>query len=350
MRSTKQKKEVQKRSVETKPKEKEKAVGPLKSPPPFQLSASQEKKKDKDPLPLRTEQKAKKDKNKNKVVQSKTANGKEPKPLKDNAKDVEYGPARDGEIASKGKGDTEAIMPKDVNQGALGDCWLLSSLMTLAKSNPQAIRDAITGPLSDGSYNVRLFKKKGRGKRASFEAETINVTSSFVTWKTGGYEAYAHGGDTDKNGNEELWVKLIEKAYAKWKGSFAKIDGGWEENALEALTGKNFESTSFNGGLFGIGKMSDADLKKEIIDGLGAGNPMTASTKSDSEINKADKDEGGFAKQNDIVGRHAYAVLEANSKGVRLRNPWGSGASNPEPFLTWKQFRKYYRDITTTTK
>lgn len=340
MHSGKLKKQAQTRAAEPKVEDKKKKVGQLKSPPPFQLEASKKKKDEKEMMPTPAK----------KAIQAKSANGKEPKPLKDNRKDVEYGPEREGEIASKGAGDKDAIAANDVNQGALGDCWLLASLMTLANSNPQAIRDAITGPLSDGSYNVRLFKKKGWGRKASFEAETINVTSSFVTWKAGGYEAYAQGGDTDKAGNEELWVKLIEKAYAKWKGSFAKIDGGWEEKALESLTGKNYESTSFGGGFFGIGKLSDADLQKQMQDGLGAGDAMTASTKSDSAINKADKDEGGFAKQNDIVGRHAYAVLSANAKGVRLRNPWGGASANPEPFLTWKQFRKYYRDITTTSK
>lgn len=39
-----------------------------------------------------------------------------------------------------------------------------------------------------------------------------------------------------KTGNE-LWPMILEKAYAKWFGSFSKIETGWISNALADLTG-----------------------------------------------------------------------------------------------------------------
>lgn len=263
--------------------------------------------------------------------------------MKDHKKDVEYGPNRKGDIATKGAGDANAFAANDVNQGMLGDCYLLASLMGLAMQQPNVLKNAITGPKSDGTYDVRLYKKS-RGK---FSAQTINVSPSFIVDKSTQYEYYAHGGDTDKAGNEELWVKLIEKAYAKMHGSFDKIDGGWEENALEALTRKEYDQNNFGGGWFGIGKWSDEDLKNGVVNALKSGKPVCVSTMSESTIKKADKEEKGFAKMNDIVGNHAYAVVSATSAKIRVRNPWGDAAANPEPEMTWKQFRKYFSEFTT---
>ena len=74
---------------------------------------------------------------------------------------------------------------------------------------------------------------------------------------------------------------------------------------------------------------------------------MTASTKSQGAIDKADKNENNFAANNDIVGHHAYSVVSANDNNITVRNPWGRSAATAEPTLTWAQFRAFYRDYTT---
>jgi hypothetical protein len=260
-------------------------------------------------------------------------------------KTAEYGPVETGPIAEQGPGDAHAVDRSDVNQGALGDCYLLASMMALADSNPDLLRNAINGPKDDGTYDVTLYKKKGVLKK-TFEAQTVNVTSSFVKNKDWGTDHYARGGDMDATGQTEMWVRLIEKAYAKMKGGFGKIHGGFEEDALEALTGKEHSAHGFNGFL-GMGKMSDADLKTAIQDALSAGKPVTASTKFQFQVNGADKKEGDFGKNNDIVGLHAYSVVAADDTNITLRNPWGNAAANSEPVLTWAQFRKYFKNFTT---
>lgn len=40
---------------------------------------------------------------------------------------------------------------------------------------------------------------------------------------------------------EETWVPLIEKAYAKFHGNFSHLEGGWTREAIEDLTGYVFD-------------------------------------------------------------------------------------------------------------
>lgn len=329
-------------------------ANPLKAPqtravePPAEAAQAERKDALMSPPTFKLEAKAPEKEAAEKEAPRAAAPGKDPKPLKTHKDEVEYGPVKEGPIAEQGVGDSHAVAAKDVNQGELGDCYMLSALMAIAMQNPQHLRDAISGPKADGSYDVTLYRRKGRGKKKTFTAEQINVTSSFIVKKGQTNEAYANGGDTDAKGNEELWVKLIEKAYAKYHGSFDKIDGGWEENALEILTGENYTQHDFNGGLFGVGKMSDEDLKAAIIDALAAGKPVCCSTYRQAKLNKGDKKDGNsFAAMNDVVGLHAYAVVRADESSITVRNPWGSGASVEEPTMSWAQFRQYYSEFTT---
>ena len=47
-----------------------------------------------------------------------------------------------------------------------------------------------------------------------------------------------------KNIGNELWVMLLEKAYAKMFGSCEKIEGGLTGKAIRDLTGAPYESLS----------------------------------------------------------------------------------------------------------
>jgi hypothetical protein len=50
----------------------------------------------------------------------------------------------------------DGISASDVNQGLIGDCWYIASIMAVASAGPDLIERAITTN-ANGSYPVRIF-------------------------------------------------------------------------------------------------------------------------------------------------------------------------------------------------
>jgi Calpain family cysteine protease/ALTTAQ repeat len=118
----------------------------------------------------------------------------------------------------------------DVNQGYLGDCFLLAPLAELACKNPTYIRSMITDN-GNNTYGVRFY---------------VNGQTDYVTVNN----QLADGG-TEFNYGPNIWASLIEQAYtelqasgivigasAKQGNSYSTIgNGGFPECTLEELTG-----------------------------------------------------------------------------------------------------------------
>ena len=183
----------------------------------------------------------------------------------------------------------------DVAQGALGDCYYLATLSSIAKTDPNRIRQSIVN-LGDDTYAVQFE----RGDSAVF----IRVDADLPVWP-GGSRAYA-----DLGAQQSLWVALLEKAYAFFRysdGNYASLSGGWMTEAYSAL-GASSTSTS---------RVSSAQALLQYVHGqLAAGRSVTYGV-----LNAP----AGAP----VVGRHAYSVdrvnLDAsgNPISLRLRNPWG---------------------------
>lgn len=141
---------------------------------------------------------------------------------------------------------SNGITATDICQGALGDCWLLSALAALSEY-PNKIQDVF---LTDsfnyrGIYYVKLYhylrkefitismddfipcRVEGKTKRCSngIETEEVDLVSPLYT---------------QPNGNE-CWVLLLEKAFAKYIGSYQGLNGGYPIFALHILTGDPVE-------------------------------------------------------------------------------------------------------------
>ncbi len=124
--------------------------------------------------------------------------------------------------------------PDDVNQGGIGDCYLVAALASIARTNPAHIYNMIKDN-GDGTVVVKMWKPTDTGAVATY----LKITKSIVSG--------------DRHSDGALWVALLEKAYAtiglavpKGKSllapvskSYAKMgDGGHSDTAFFILTGQ----------------------------------------------------------------------------------------------------------------
>ena len=115
------------------------------------------------------------------------------------------------------------ITPDDIQQGALGDCYYLSALSSLAE-HPENIADLFhTKEVNAAGIYLMIFYING--------IRTPVIVDDYLPCKNGRL-AFA------RSVGEELWVCLLEKAWAKLYGSYARMEGGDPGFALSHLTGK----------------------------------------------------------------------------------------------------------------
>eukprot|EP01129_Flabellula_baltica_P016099 TRINITY_DN842_c0_g1_i4.p1 TRINITY_DN842_c0_g1~~TRINITY_DN842_c0_g1_i4.p1 ORF type:complete len:864 (+),score=217.92 TRINITY_DN842_c0_g1_i4:513-3104(+) len=191
----------------------------------------------------------------------------------------------------------DGIDEGDVCQGAVGDCWFLSALSTVAQAGNEAIEYLFLNYNPELGFAQCRFFKNG---------DWIIVTIDDRIPTKNGRFTYARCRDLN-----EVWVPLIEKAYAKLHGSYESIESGVISNALVDLTGESSEAIIIE---YGDDYWEVIKLSIEQKFFLGC---AKADSKSDME-----EDDG-----NGIIANHAYGILNAveidNKKMVRCRNPWG---------------------------
>lgn len=116
------------------------------------------------------------------------------------------------------------IGPNDIKQGQLGNCYYLSAISALAEF-PHRVEACIISKNFNyaGKYKVRLFVN---GKRVELVLDDFFATNKETSRWQFSYST-----------ENEIWVQLLEKGWAKACGSFAKTIGGHTGEALKALTG-----------------------------------------------------------------------------------------------------------------
>ena len=194
----------------------------------------------------------------------------------------------------------DGVSPKDVDQGAIGTCWILASLAAIAHRDPERIKELITDN-GDGSYTVHFHRLMWAGKWTlpGWQSD-VRVTPELPSFAAGTKRA---------GGKHELWVPLIEKAYAQWKlgNNYWRIDGGFPDTALTAFTGKRSDAHMFC--------RTPQHLKEVLSEAIRNDHPIVVGTKP------------WGTPRGGMVTRHAYAVLdlieEDGKTFVTLYNPWG---------------------------
>jgi hypothetical protein len=134
-------------------------------------------------------------------------------------------------LTKKGKDDANDIDSNDATQGLSGNCYLVASIATIANQNPEFIRNMIEvvpgKDKKEASYIVTLYLRDATDKPIKMR---VAVSGKFPN-KAGKFE-YSQKGDG------EIWVMLIEKAYAKVMGGYDNISaGGASGAAIQVLTG-----------------------------------------------------------------------------------------------------------------
>ncbi len=225
----------------------------------------------------------------------------------------------------------------DVEQGAIGDCYMVSALSAvLWADNDFLVRDGLIREIThaDGTvshYAVRLYDAWGDPQDVLVDAQMMRKY---------GRPLYARSMDSDK-GAEEWGISLVEKAYAKWHGSYQDIgDGGWAGDVMQALTGSTAVYKSIRN------FYSDSSMLKAMRDAVADDRPVVAGTWG--------KDDGVDYTGTGVYAWHAYTVLDADpDEGtVTLRNPWGSseppGNGEDDGIFTLdvETFKKLYQGIT----
>jgi hypothetical protein len=228
-----------------------------------------------------------------------------------------------GQPFVQGASDKRTIEANDVSQGQLGDCYFIAALAALAHSSPETVQKKITDH-KNGTYTVHFH-----------EGGDVVVDGRFPT--KGGQIQFAGEGDKTEAEGTELWVMLIEKAWAKLKGGYEDIRGKrirmTSTDAMQAITGKSTRALR-------PAHMEEDELFTVLADAQTKGWPMTLGVKnqSDPEAIKASKAVG-------LVPNHAYAILkvDAEAKTLELYNPWGAEYS--VPLIKFESLQKYVSGI-----
>lgn len=194
----------------------------------------------------------------------------------------------------------DSISANDVIQSEnIHNCYLMSILSAMAL-RPELILDIFKSEKvnRDGFYQLYYYNREGE-KKIIF----VDHYFPYELDRTGKRQSFA----SNPNG-EEIWVSLIEKAYAKYEGGYSKINGGTIIDELFWLTGSICQTISLND-IYAWDNLKIASKKNYII----------------CCRSKSSKDQ--YESQNQIVFSHAYSILNANEyKNIRLltlRNPYG---------------------------
>ena len=205
----------------------------------------------------------------------------------------------------------------DELQGNLGDCYLIAALGSIADSSQTAIANMFLYN-GDGTWTVRFY--------VNGTADYVTVNSRLPVDSKGNliFQGY---GSSSTNTSNELWLSLLEKAYAQWNetgntgrdqalNSYVSIEGGWMGDVYAQALGHAAASYSMTN-----------SAQQTLINAVTGGKAVTIGTVSSPTSGTG------------LYGNHAYNIIAySSSTGLfTLYNPWGSNQPNQ---LTWSQLTK----------
>ena len=141
-----------------------------------------------------------------------------------NPKDIEW--KRISEVYPDAVIYEENMNLEDISQGKLGLCYFLCSLASLIKYQKFLSQIFLTKKLNNKCYYEIVLFINGE-----FQIVIIDDFIPFLKGKNKPYFSHPN--------NNEIWVLLLEKAWAKVNGGYEKIIEGWPSEVLSCFTGFN---------------------------------------------------------------------------------------------------------------
>lgn len=219
--------------------------------------------------------------------------------------------------------------PEDVQQGGIGDCYVISAVMALMQTTEgdTLLRDNIRWDDARQGYWVTLYPD--------------GVPTPFFI-DHGLYEG------ATENGGPGV-VSLYEAAYSQYE-TWATLNGGSASDAFPVLTGTEAVRNGWD-----VAKGETWD-PTESQAALANGQVIVASSCDFSdvpnptiEVSKYTPYGSTYATDVEIVGPHAYTVVSVEADGdVWVMNPWGdeNGADGGGAFcVSASDFETYFRAV-----
>ncbi|KAG8701825.1 hypothetical protein FRC09_005112, partial [Ceratobasidium sp. 395] len=213
----------------------------------------------------------------------------------------------------------------DVAQGALGNCWFMSAISVVSTMEGLVERICPARDEQVGVYGFIFYRDSGwvdviiddllYTKIPKFE-ELRNTENDIYHDDKDLYERHARKGSKTlyfgrSKTENETWVPLLEKAYAKLHGDYDSLRGGYKSEAIEDMTG----------GLSTIFHIHD------ILDTDKFWNEQLLRANKDRLFGCYIYSMAGATEVKGLYTMHAYSILDAlevaGKRFLRLRNPWG---------------------------
>lgn len=205
---------------------------------------------------------------------------------------------------------------RDIRQGLLGDCYLLSAISVMATDATgdtkitnlfKSEREDAEGP---DSYELNPFDGNKWKSVGAFLLEFCKdgkpeyiIVDDYLAFGPDDLPLFSKGGP---DGNE-IWIAILEKAYAKLYGNYSNIEAGQIPMALADLNMGGFPDTVLLKTMQSNTTSFANFLQRQMENGtmLGVGSAESAG---------GDNDDNGRG----IVMNHAYAILQVKEYNDKL--------------------------------
>lgn len=226
-------------------------------------------------------------------------------------------------------------------QGSVGDCWFLAAISALGCNHDFidrvcVIQDQAVGVYGfvfhrDGEWHQCIIDDKLYLRAPAYDESGDVVLTQYGIRRPdqeGQYqELFQRGSKSlyfaqcrDQN---ETWVSLLEKAYAKAHGDYSAISGGQTGEAIEDLTG------GVTTEIYSTNILDTEEFWKNGLSRTGKDFVFSCAVASWREwrpylvANEKVREE----RRAGIVSQHAYSILDVyegyGQRLVKIRNPWG---------------------------